>query len=193
MPMRIWVVENAVYDELRAMEWYRYLCAMWMIGGELLQIYDDRMDDSERHAVVATIDLMYACAKSVKVSAESSEAGRELGVEWDRIIDEGENSALPSQLAMWLVFCMLAAEISGESPRNSAVEQVNSALTERFREKPRVDGRRNIQVIDPAEEIDDDSPMAILMRRVQRIVDEVPKVPGSVRDPLEVKSLIFQV
>jgi hypothetical protein len=69
---------------------------------------------------------------------------------------------------------MLTSEITGECEQHFAAERVNLALTKRFREKVHPDGRPNIRRDDPAEEIDDESPMAQLLSRVQRIVDGVP-------------------
>jgi hypothetical protein len=183
--------ENSIYNGLGTMEWYRYLRAMWMVGSELLDLYNDRISDLDRPLIMATLDLIRSVAKSENVSADSSQKAVDLDAEWEWVIDENEDKVSAGQWNMWMVFGMLVTEITGDGEPHSAAERVNLALTKRFREKPRSDGRPNIRRVDPAEEISDESPMAQLLSRVQRIVSGVPQLPGTVRDPAAARDQLF--
>jgi len=189
--MRVCDAQNSVYNGLCGMEWYRYLRAMWMIGGELLQIYDDRISDPERSLIMATLDLVRSVAESENVPTESSGRARDLDTEWERVIDEADGKVTSGQWNMQMVFGMLASEVAGDVPPHFAAERVNLALTKRFRERLRTDGRPNIRVLDPVEEIDDESPMALTLGRARRIVTGAARVPTAMRDPAAVRDQVF--
>ena len=188
--MRVYDVENSIYDGLRGMEWYRYLRAMWIIGGDLRQLFDDRTVEPERSMIAETLDLVRSVAESENVPAGSARLAADLAARWEQVIDEDGDWVYPGHFNMWMVFGMLATEVAGGKPYFGA-ERVYLALTKRFRENPNPDGRRRLRVVDPNEEVADDSPMAQALGRAQRIVDGVARIPDSVKDPVAVRDQIF--
>ena len=188
--MRVFDVENSIYDRLSVMEWYRYLRAMWIIGGDLLQLYDDRAGESERSMIAETLDLIRSVAESENVPPDSARLAEDLAARWERIIDEDGGRLYPGHWNMWMIFGMLATEVAGGKQYFGA-ERLYLALTKRFRENPNPDGRRRVRVVDPNEEIADDSPMAQALGRALRIIDGVARVPDSVKDPVAVRDQIF--
>ena len=180
--MKVRDVRKSIYDGLCAMEWYRYLRAMWMICGELADLYSDRAGDLDQPVITATLGLIRSVAVSENVSEESSRLARDLDTRWQQIIDDGEDKVFPGQWNMWMVYGMLASEIAGGCHPHFAAERVNHALTKRFMERPRTDGQ-NIRLVKPAEEIDDGSPMGLLLARVQGVVAGVARMPDAIKDP----------
>lgn len=185
--MRVYDAQFAVYDGLCALEQYRYLRAMWMIGRELRGIYEDRTVGPERSLIEATLDLVRAAAVCENVPAELVKQARGLDAEWERLIDDPGDTVLSGQWNMWMVFGMLACEISGGCDTHLAAERVPLALTRGYREQPGPGRRRRARAVDFAEEIGDDSPMALALTRAQLIITAVVQMSAAVRDPAAVR------
>ena len=184
--MKVRDAKNSIYNGLCAMEWYRYLRAMWIVCGELADLYGDRAGDLDRTVITATLGLVRSVAVAEDVSEESFRLARDLGARWGRIIDVGEDNVFPGQWNMWMVYGMLSSEIAGDCDPHFAADRVNNALTGRFMERPHTDGQ-NIRLVKRAAEIDDGSPMGLLLARIQRIVAGVARMPDTIKDPAAVR------
>lgn len=186
--MRVMDTELSIYEGLRELDWYRYLRAMWIICRDVQDIYRDRIKDSELLLIEATFDLIRVIALSEEVSPSAARRAMDLGAQWMRKIDYEVDDVFAGHWNMWMVFGMLASEIEGESEQYLASERITLALTKRFRE-----GGPRVRFVDPAEEIDDESPMALHLRHAQRVVTGVAQVSDAVKDPAAVKDLIEQM
>jgi hypothetical protein len=75
--VNVWDAGQAVYDGLRSLEWDRYLRSMWIICGELQEIYSERLSRFDRSLEQETLDL-------VRLVALGQEAP-DVGVEAERL------------------------------------------------------------------------------------------------------------
>jgi hypothetical protein len=183
--VRVRDVEKSIYDDLRAMEWFRYMRAMWMIGAEIQGLYEEGAAEQEQSLIAETLEVIRSVSVSEDISLESFQKASDLDDRWERMIDEG--SALPGRWNAWMVFGMLMSEIAGHGNPHLGAERVYLALTMCFKEGRRTGGRKEGRISGPAEEIDEESSMAHVLTHVSRIVVGVPGIPESVRDPMVIR------
>jgi hypothetical protein len=56
--VRVFDVKNSVYEGLHAMDWRRYLCAMWILCGELRALNEGWLEDGERSLMASTLEVV---------------------------------------------------------------------------------------------------------------------------------------
>lgn len=164
--MRVWDTKNAIYGGLRALEWYRYLSAMWIICGELQDLYADRLTGPEPSLLSDSLAAVRAAVREHKVTDSTAASASMLALAWEPMITDHDVS--PGHWNARLVIAHLAGEVAGTCRRYVAAERVGNAATMRFEEKPRPDGRPIRHR--PDEQIDDASPKAEMLSRIQAIV-----------------------
>jgi hypothetical protein len=185
--LRVRDAEVSIYDGLCAMERFRYMRAMWIIGGELRDLYGEDSGERDRSLIADTLEVIRSVSMSENISLESSRRASSLAAKWGELVDEREDQIFPGQWNAWLVFGMLMSEIAGDSKPHLAAGRVNSALTKRFSEGRRTGRRGEGRIVGPAEEIADESPMAQVLSRVSRVVVGVAGTPESDRDPIAIR------
>lgn len=172
--IRVEDVADSIYKGLRALDWRRYLCAMWIVCGELRTVYDDRWPDAERSLMASTLEMVREVVMAGRATAEVSNRAADLSGRWQVMTDQDEDKVMPGQWNTWVVFRDLAAEVAGTGERYEATERVDLAATDRWRESwegPIYD--------DPDEEVDDSSPMARVVTLLDRAVTGVAGMPES--------------
>lgn len=194
--MRVWDTENAIYDGLRALEWYRYLSAMWIISGELRDLYADRLTESERSLVSDSLAAIRAAVLEHEVTEGTASSASALALAWepmipDQTVPHDQMGALSS--GHWnarVVLADLMGELAGTCDRYAGAERVDNAVGMRFDEKPRPDGRPIRRR--PDEEIDDASPKARMLSRIEAIVTGVARLPDDdERDPARLRARLL--
>lgn len=187
--MRVWDTEESVYNGLRALDWRRYLCAMWILCGELRTLYEGWLEDAERSLMASTLELVRDGVIVGEVTADMARTAAKLSARWQAWLAE-RSCGLPfvdsGQWNAWVVFADLTAEVAGTCKRYEATERLDNAATERWRE---IQGRARF--IDPDEEIDDASPMAQTLSLFQHVVAGVGQMPESRWDPVEVRARLL--
>lgn len=184
--MRVSDIEDSVYDGLRALDWRRYLCAMWILCGELRALYEGWLEDAERSLMASTLEIVRDVVIMGEVTTDMARAAAKLSARWQAWRAErpgGLPWVTPGQWNAWVVFADLTAEVAGTRKRYEATERLDNAATERWRE---FQGRARF--IDPDEEIDDASPMAQTLSLFQRVVAGVGHMPESEWDPVRVQA-----
>ena len=188
--------ENAIYDGLRALEWYRYLAAMWIICGELRDLYADRLTESERSLLADSLAAVRIAVLDHQVSDSAASDATALNVAWEQLIPD--QTVPPDQLGalrpghwnMRVVLADLVGEIAGTCRRYQATERIHHAAGMRFEEKPRPGGRPIRRR--PDEQIDDASPRARMLSRIQAIVTGAAQLPGDdERDPARLRARLL--
>lgn len=182
-------VENSIYEGLRGLEWYCYLRSMWLICGEMRELYSARMPSSESNLVTSTLDLVREVAISEEVSPGAIQESAALKEGWIRLMDDEESNfgVYPGHWNMRIIFRNLAFEIGDNTQRYFACGRVFLALSGRFRE-----GKKRDLSVDPdEEEIDDESPLAQQLVRIQRIVEKIVPISDFVKDPAVARGMIF--
>lgn len=190
--MRVQGVADLIYNGLCGLGWRRYLCAMWLVCGELRSVYDDRWTDAERSLMASTLEVVRGAVMTGRVTEALSSRAEDLSRQWRVKTVAYQDEVLPGQWNTWVVFRDLAAEIAGTSKRYEAAERVDLAATDRWRET------RQGPVLqdDPDEEIDDVSPMGRVLTVLDRSVTGVAGMPESdLReagwDPANVRTRLF--
>lgn len=186
--MRVWDAQYSTYYGLKTLSWRRYLCAMWILCGELRSQYEDWLDNSERSLMASTLDLVRDVVISGVVTADAALVALELSARWDALLTERDNDPFvsPGQWNTWAVFSDLVAEAAGTRKRYAATERLGNAATMRWR-VPTGKARH----IDRNEEIDDATPMAQTLSRFQRVVTAIGLMPESEWDPAKVRAQIL--
>jgi hypothetical protein len=184
--MRVWDKQNAILDALRAMSWRRYMCAMWILGGQLEVLYEGQISDTEAALAEATLNLVREVVAGGNLAGEQYRAA-DLASRWEKVISEGEKRASGGLLNVWTTFEGLADEIAGTATQFYALDWVVGAATRRWRDQS---GRRRV---DPSEEIDDGSQMGRTLAEFERIVAAVADVPDRELDPVALKAQILQI
>ena len=188
--MRVDDVTGAVYEGLRTLDMRRYLCAMWIVCGELRAVYEDRLSAAERELMASTLHVV----SDVVIRGEARGVARDaerLSRQWNVMTTEREAEVMPGQWNTWMVFRDLASEVTATRPRYESAERVDLAATDRWREHlpgPLLD--------DPDEEIDDSTPMARTLAFLEQAVVGVAGLPDKrLRevgwDPVRVQEEIF--
>jgi hypothetical protein len=185
--VRVWDAENSIYDGLRALPKRSYLCAMWILCGELRSLFGDRLSDSERSLMTSTLDTVREVVITDEAAPGIASGAAELAVRWEGLIIERENEVLPGQWNAWVTFENLSAELAGTLGQYEATERLTLAATDRWREPYRGKARR----IDPDEEVEDTSPMARTLATFQRVVTGIAQMPESQWDPEVVRAQVL--
>ena len=107
------------------------------------------------------------------------------------MVDEREGEVMPAQWNTWKIFEDLAAEVAGMGLQYEAAERINLAATDRWREN-----QHGPRYLDPNEEIDDSSPLALTLTRLGRVVSGVTMMPESAMleaswDPVRVRAQLL--
>jgi hypothetical protein len=187
--MRVSDVEDSVYEGLHAMGWRRYLCAMWILCGELQTLYEGWLEDAERSLMASTLEMVRDVVIVGEVTTETSRAAADLSGRWQAWRAERPSGlpwVNPGQWNAWTVFAELTGEVAGTCKRYLATEWLDSAATERWRE---LQGRARF--LDPDEEIDDASPMAQTLSLFERVVTGIGRMPESEWDPVKVQTRLL--
>jgi len=181
--VRVRDAKKAIYEGLRGLSWRRYMCAMWILGGELSALYAAEMSESEASLATATLAVVRDVAASGD-SADLSERAAELAALWDRAITEGEKRASGGLHNVWTTFGGIAGEIAGVSPPFYAAGWVGGAVERRWRDPFR-------RWRDPDEEVTDDSPMAQTLDSFAQVVRGVARLADEDVDPAMVRTLLL--
>lgn len=184
--MRVWDAETAIYRDLQALPWLRYLSAMWMLCVELQDLYADQLAASERSLAAATLDVIRDVVTSGNSALYEGRAA-ELAARWGQVINDGERRASGGLLRAWTTFEGAASEIAGESTRFYAADWVVGAAVRRWRDE----GLRSRRRLDPHEEVADDSQMAQTLEAFQRLVGGVARASDPAADPAALRTQIL--
>ena len=175
--MKTWDVEEAIFDGLRALDWYRYLFAMHLICGEFQQQcrvppHDEgtvpgKDDDSMMDHVLEVVGQV---AASGTVSPEASDRAAGLWREWETLKERRDPARLDTgRWRAWVVFTALIAEVAGSRRKFIAAEYVDSSIRDLWEDLsgPQPTAR---WINNPNEEAADDSEWARALTRVEGIV-----------------------
>jgi hypothetical protein len=184
--MKVWDAQNAICDQLQAMPWRRYMCALWLLGTELAALYAEQQSGPERSLMSDTLDVLRLVVTSGDPGMHEAQAA-ELTARWERVITDGEQRASAGLVNAWMTFEAAAAEITGVSARFYAADWVTDAAVERWRDPDRRGRRR----LDPNEEVSDDSPIAQTLAAFAQIVSTVARL-SDVEDPALLRRQIFR-
>jgi len=163
--MRVEDAAGAVYEGLRALGWRRYLCAMWIVSGELRAVHEDRVSAAEGMLMASTLRLVRDVVVGGEAVAGAVSDAASLYGQWNVMTSEWSADVMPGQWNTWMVFRDLAGEVAAVGPRYESAERVDLAATDRWREHlpgPLLD--------DPGEEVDDASPVARTLAFLERAV-----------------------
>jgi hypothetical protein len=187
--VRPWDAKKSIYDGLRALPRRRYLCAMWILGGEVRSLYEDRLTAEERSLMTSTLEVVREVSSTGEATTGAAGRAAELADTWMELIIRREDEAqvLPGHWNAWAVFASLAEEIAGKAPPGEGTERLANAATERWREPYPGRARR----LDPGEEVDDSSPMARTLAAFQRVVTAISDMPESELDPAAARARIL--
>lgn len=181
--MKVWDAKFRVFDALRAMDWRRYLCAMWVLSAQLRILYNEQMSDLDAPLAEATLDVVREVVAAGSAAGKEARAA-ELASRWDTVITEGERVASGGLMNTWTTFEGLATEIAGSANRFYAADWVMGAATNRWRDP----GQRRVG---RSEEVSDDSPMARTLIDFERVVAIVAEVSEERLDPVALKEQIL--
>lgn len=156
---------GAVYEGLRALEVRRYLCAMWIVCGELRAVYEDRLSARESVLMASTLQVVRDVVIRGEATADAARDAAGLSRQWGVMTSEREAGVMPGQWNAWMVFRDLASEITLSVPRYESAERVDLAATDRWREH-----LPGSLADDPDEEVDDSSPMARTLAFLTRAI-----------------------
>jgi hypothetical protein len=147
---------------------------MWILCGELRELYADRLTGAEGSLMASTLEMVRDVVIVGEVTTDMARAAAKLSARWQAWLAE-RPCALPwvdsGQWNTWVVFADLTAEVAGTCKRYEATERLDNAATERWRE---LQGRARF--IDPDEEIDGASPMARTLSLFRRVVTGVTEM-----------------
>jgi hypothetical protein len=183
--MKVWDVHMSIYDRLHELPRHRYLCAMWILCGELRSLYAQSLASEEESLMSATLDLVRKTAIGEGVMADTARAADLVGM-WRKLIDEQEEMIFPGQLNTCMTFRNLTAEIAGLAEEYYASERLINAVVERWRE-PR-NGRLRVNI---EEEVDEASPMARTLDLFRSVVAAIAELPDNEWDPVKVRARIL--
>lgn len=184
MSVRITDMEASIRGGLHAMEWRRYMAAMWIISGELQSVYADELGDADSPLIMSTRELVRNVARGVL--NDGDESARELAGAWLECCAH-EDEVSTGLACLWGVFQYLVGEVTGETDKNRGTWLFN-VTRERWR-TPEEKMRNEFRIYDPKEEIDDSSPLAEFLKLLQTIVTSVMDYSGDL-DPVLMRATI---
>jgi hypothetical protein len=180
---------DSIYRGLRSLPRQPYLVTMWILAGELRDLYAPWGNDEVTSLMAATMDLVREAAISGE-SAGVASRGLALGHAWAPVIaaKDAERGAA-ALLNAWATFEGLAQEIGGLSGRYDGANWATLAVADRWRDwdepGPIVMSRVR------AEEVDPSSPMGQTLAWSRRLVREVACHTGPERDPARIRAAIL--
>ncbi len=180
----------SIYSGLRSLPWQPYLVAMWILGGELRDMYAPWTNDEVTALMASTLDLVREAAIAGEPAAVVTR-GLELADAWARVIEvkDGAPGAPGALLNAWATFEGLAQEIGGLSGRYDGANWATLAVGDRWRDwddpGPIVMSRVN------AEEVVASSPMGQTLAWCRRLVWGVAGYAGPERDPVRIRAAIL--
>jgi hypothetical protein len=80
--------EKAIYHGPRALEWYRYLSAMWIISGELRDLYADRLAGPERSLLADSLATVRTAVLEHQVTQGTASDASRLNLAWEALIPD---------------------------------------------------------------------------------------------------------
>jgi hypothetical protein len=184
--MRVWDKEDLIYDGLRALNWRRYLAAMWILCDDLRSFFADKHIDVEDRLMASTLELVREVVINGYPEQSVTKAAK-LAATWADIYTERQDEVLGEVLNAWATFEGLCQEIAGKTGLYYASDWVTKAATQRWRIPT---GRS--RYVDRNEEIDDDSPMAQTLTLFEHIVTKIAVWQGTEWDPVNIRSQILQ-
>lgn len=194
--MRVQDAEDAIYDGLRALEWFRYLSAMWIISGEIWELYAERLTGPERSLLADSLAAIRAAALEREVTEGMASAASTLASAWEAMIPaqtappEHMGTLAPGHWNARVVLADLMGEIAGTCDRYAGAERVDNAATMRFDEESR-SGNHPVRRR-PGGEIDDASPKAQMLSRIEAVVTGMARLPDDDdRDPLQLRARLL--
>jgi hypothetical protein len=185
--VKVWDARKAVYDGLGALEWHRYLRAMWIISGQLQDLYSQRLSRYDRSLEGETLDLV----RRVALMGESPDAdviAAGLHGRWKELLSSHGEYMGAGERNTWLVLRSLAGEISDSRRHYGAREWVNTAATRIWMEQERPLGLP-MWINNPNQEAGADDPIMLTLSRLKHIIDEVAMADEL--DPAELKQRIL--
>jgi hypothetical protein len=166
-----------------------YLVAMWILCGELRELYAPWTGTGEEPLMTSTMDLV----RDVVIGGETGETARrgvDLAEAWDAFRTAHEAEAPSGGLVnTWDTFAGLAEEIGGLAGEGAGAQWVINAAEERWR-----DWDRPGPIVvnwEHAEELTESSPMGQTFMVFYRVVARVSKLVSPEWDPVRIRSEIF--
>jgi hypothetical protein len=183
--VRAWDAQSAIYDELRALSWRRYVAAQWILGTELANLYADQFSELESSLAESTLSIVRDVGTSGASAQHVGEAA-ELAHRWGRVIAAGEHCASRSLLNAWMTFEGAVVE-TRVCPRAITLPTGWVAAVRRWRDQDRRGRRR----VDHDEEVADDTPMARTLAKFKQVVRGVAHAPDRMADPVVLRTQIL--
>lgn len=169
--IRLLDAEDSIFDGLVALEWRRYLCAMWMVCEEFRVLYEDRSSGAERSQLSATLEAL----RQAVMTGEAAGAGMtESWRFWSAILDERGDQLEAGQWNAWAVLRDLSAEVAGSAQRFEGAGRVYLATRDRWGESGNGPVFEN-----PDAEIEDSSGLAQRLSLLGRLVADISTMPES--------------
>lgn len=194
--MRVRDAHDAIYSGLRALEWYQYLCAMWVICGDFQTHcrreaqYGNHADRGDDPMMDEVLEAVRRVVVMITVPPDIADSAAKLWVRWKLLNQQGGRQRGPvfagglGRWGTWIVFTDLTGEIAGSRRHHGASEHVNSAIRDLWQETPGpAPGARWIN--NPNEQAAYDSDHARALARIERIVTGVAHAEE--RDPVKIR------
>lgn len=166
-----------------------------MIGKQLAEIYADQFPGEGHLLAGKTIEAVKAAYLSGEAAAGDT---WQLALGWEKLIkDNIDNYEVPGSAEMYsamITFHSLAAELAGETPPRTAVEQVFNAAELPDPRVPAPAGPPQlIQIVPSTEEADESSPAVQLMRKYEEVARLAARQhnTGRLVDPDQLYSIVF--
>jgi hypothetical protein len=186
MSVRISNMEASIRRGLRAMEWRRYMAAMWIICGELQSAFADELGGADLLLIMSTRELVRNVARGVV--NDGDEGASELAGAWLECCAH-EDQVSKGLACFWAVCQYLVGEVTGEIGKNRGTAWLFNVVRDRWR-TPEEKMRNAFPIYDPKEEIDDSSPLGKFLNLLQTIVASATDYSGDL-DPVLMRATIL--
>jgi hypothetical protein len=178
-----------IYVSLMAKPRRVYLVAMWIVCGELRELYAPWIVADGEALMSSTMDLV----RDVVIDGETGQTARrgvDLAEAWEAFTAAHEDEApCGGLLNAWGTFAGLAEEIGGLAGAGAGAQWFLSAAEERWR-----DWNRPGPILvsrEHAEELTESSPMGQTFDVLYRVVARVSGLAGPEWDPVRIRAGIF--
>jgi hypothetical protein len=178
-----WIYQSLVSKPRRV-----YLVAMWILCGELRELYAPWTGAAEGLLMTSTMDLV----RDVVIGGETVETvlrGKDLAEAWEAFRAAHEAEAPGGLLNTWDTFACVAGEIGCLAGEGAGAQWVINAAEERWRDWNRPGPIMVNQ--ECAEELAESSPMGQTFAVFYRVVARVSKLVSPEWDPVRIRAELF--
>ena len=177
-----------IYLRLMAKPRRTYLVAMWILCGDLRELYAPWTSAGEEPLMASTIDLV----RDVAIGGETGETATralDLAEAWEAFRRAHWAEAPGGLVNTWTTFAGLAAEIGGLAGEGAGAQWVINAAEARWRDWSRP-GSILVNT-EHAEELIEYSPLGQTFEVFYRVVTRVSRLVSPEWDPVRIRAELF--